>query len=415
MAKTKTTQSGKTTHGVPQTIDELLAVNSPDGIAFRQVIDTLGVTVPFTEAFIVSSVPRGGLQIVQPAKVPDVLVKAYAQDFHTEDRATFMTIAHKKPYRGTEAWGKEYPKSSYLRDFLLYNCNLYHMVAIPLTSPVFAGYPGALHLYRTHAEGAFTDAQIDILMKAAAKIDAACEQQRASRRPAHGASQAPWAHRLSSRFVVLDASLKPVFGADAFAKMDDRLRDQLLQHAEHRLANLTPRGDIPADRLQTPDSRGDLWTFRAVTFRKYPALSNGTVIFFCMQPESMDWATIRPGDFQADPEMVRLVPAIQFMRENFQDGPTLTAISRSVFLSPFHFHRRFTELFGLTPKHFLLECQIYEAKRQLMTHQKELAQIAKDCGFAHQSHFTSRFKQATGLTPTRWRRLAQDMQRDSTY
>ena len=405
----------KTAQTERHTIDELLAGKGTDGISFREVIDALGASVPFAEAFIVSSVPRGGLQIVQPARVPEVLVNAYAQDFHTEDRCTFLTIAHKKPYRGTEAWGKEYDKSSYLRDFLLYNCNLYHMVSIPLTGPVFVGYPGALHLYRLHAEGAFKDAEIDILMKAAAKIDAACDQQRASRRPAHGAFEAPWAHRLSSRFVVLDSAMKPVYGGDAFAKMDDRLRDQLLQHAEQRLGNLAPRGEIPADRLQVPDSRGDLWTFRAMTFRKFPALSHGTVIFFCMQPESLDWATIRPGDFLADQEMVRLVPAIQFMRENFQDGPTLTGIARSVYLSPFHFHRRFTSLFGLTPKHFLLECQIYEAKRQLMTHQKELSQIAADCGFAHQSHFTSRFKQATGLTPTRWRKLAQDMQRDSTY
>jgi AraC family transcriptional regulator len=82
-----------------------------------------------------------------------------------------------------------------------------------------------------------------------------------------------------------------------------------------------------------------------------------------------------------------------------------------VHLSPFHFHRRFAELLGLTPKHFLLECQIYEAKMQLLSKKKDLAQIATDCGFAHQSHFTSRFKQATGLTPTRWRRAAIDAQR----
>ena len=31
----------------------------------------------------------------------------------------------------------------------------------------------------------------------------------------------------------------------------------------------------------------------------------------------------------------------------------------------------------------------------------EIFRIARDCGFAHQSHFTSRFKQASGLTPTR--------------
>ena len=88
------------------------------------------------------------------------------------------------------------------------------------------------------------------------------------------------------------------------------------------------------------------------------------------------------------------------------DGPTLTEIARQVHLSPFHFHRRFAELLGLTPKHYLLECQITQAKQELLARKKELAQIATDCGFAHQSHFTSRFKQATGLTPTRWRRLA---------
>jgi AraC family transcriptional regulator len=38
-----------------------------------------------------------------------------------------------------------------------------------------------------------------------------------------------------------------------------------------------------------------------------------------------------------------------------------------------------------------------------------LAEIAAECGFAHQSHFTSRFKQATGLTPTRWRRFATEL------
>ena len=50
-------------------------------------------------------------------------------------------------------------------------------------------------------------------------------------------------------------------------------------------------------------------------------------------------------------------------------------------------------------------------KTELLAGQKELVDIAKNCGFAHQSHFTSRFKQATGLTPTRWRRSAQEAQR----
>ena len=139
---------------------------------------------------------------------------------------------------------------------------------------------------------------------------------------------------------------------------------------------------------------------------RYPALGDGTIVFFCLQPSCPEWGTVRPTDFQADPEVSRLVPALKFMQQEFHRSPTLVEISKTVHLSPFHFHRRFTELLGLTPKHFLLECQVHEAKSQLLAGEKELSQIAADCGFAHQSHFTSRFKQATGLTPTRWRRMA---------
>jgi AraC family transcriptional regulator len=126
-----------------------------------------------------------------------------------------------------------------------------------------------------------------------------------------------------------------------------------------------------------------------------------------MQPDCIEWGGVRPQDFGADPELSRLIPALKFMQQEFRRGPSLSEISGTVSLSPFHFHRRFTELLGLTPKQYMLACQIHEAKSELLAGEKELVQIAKDCGFAHQSHFTSRFKQATGLTPTRWRRMAQ--------
>jgi AraC-like DNA-binding protein len=170
---------------------------------------------------------------------------------------------------------------------------------------------------------------------------------------------------------------------------------------------------MTSDRVPLADSRGDLWNFRVVTHRTYPALADGPIVFFCLSPACCDWTILRPGDFQADNELSRLIPALKFMREEFHRGPTLVEIAKTVHLSPFHFHRRFTELLGITPKHFLLDCQIMQAKVDLLEGKKDLVKIATDCGFAHQSHFTSRFKQATGLTPTRWRRMAQDVSRGS--
>jgi len=187
--------------------------------------------------------------------------------------------------------------------------------------------------------------------------------------------------------------------------LDERLRQNILDDARRRFEHVNGR-DLVADRVPLPDSRGDLWNFRVVTHKEYPALSNGPVVFFCLQPACGDWHALRAVDFQADNEVARLIPALKFMREQFHRGPTLVEIAKTVHLSPFHFHRRFTELLGITPKHFLLDCQIQQAKKDLLERNKDLIKIATECGFAHQSHFTSRFKQATGLTPTRWRRMA---------
>ncbi len=215
---------------------------------------------------------------------------------------------------------------------------------------------------------------------------------------------ATWTPRAGSRQIVIGANLKPII-ADGLALLDQRISDQIHADARHRLQHLGSQS-MTSDRLALSDSTGQLRNFRAVAYKNYPALGEGAVVFYGALPGFCEWSSLRSADVSADPELARLVPAIQFMTEHFRRGPTLGEIAKHVHLSPFHFHRRFTELLGITPKHFLLECQIFQAKRMLYGRDTELADIAKFCGFAHQSHFTSRFKQFSGLTPTRWRKWA---------
>ena len=211
--------------------------------------------------------------------------------------------------------------------------------------------------------------------------------------------------RPNSRLFVFDDAGKQIFERADFATLDQRLRTLMAEETKARLNKLNGQL-VTADRVQLPDSRGDLWTFRVVTYSRYPGIADAPVVVFAMTPTCAEWSLVRPQDVAADAEMARLIPSLKFMRQEFHRGPTLTEIAKQVHLSPFHFHRRFAELLGLTPKHYMLECQINQAKQELVARKKDLAQVATDCGFAHQSHFTSRFKQATGLTPTRWRRLA---------
>ena len=375
----------------------------------RQLLDAAAKEIPLAEAMIVTTLPRESLQIAQPAKVSEGILKPYGKGLHAEDRLTWGAVLRRRVVTGEEAFKEgSFENSRYMKELLALN-QLRYAVAAPLNSPILEGFAGALHLYRTAEQGPFTHAQIEKVRGYAEQIDELSERTRKGRREKGPCPMTTLAPRPPARQFVFDEKLREMSADPSFEMLDARIRQQLLDHAKTRFGQLS--GEVTSDRLQVPSSRGDLWTFRVVTYKTYPALGHGKFVIFSLVPNCCEWAVVRATDFQADAELSRLIPALRFMQTEYKRSPTLNEIAKTVHLSPFHFHRRFAELLGLTPKHFLLECQIHEAKVQLLARKKDLAQIATDCGFAHQSHFTSRFKQATGLTPTRWRRAAQDAQR----
>ena len=370
-------------------------------------MELLEKTFPSDLAVVISTMPRGSLQLAQPAKLPEGVFKAYARDYHLEDRLSWRAILDQKPLRGADVFGAE---DRFVTEYLKPN-GLGFAAAAPLAAPVLDGYPGALHVYRPADAGDFTQEDLRTLGEIASQIDEAIEKARQTRHSGTRETSITLTPRPQGRLFVFDEHGKQRMPIGDFQSFDQRLRDSMAEEAKARLNKLD--GQLfNADRVQLPDSRGDLWTFRAVTYARYPGFGDGPFVIFCLQPTCAEWAVVRPVDLQADPELARLVPALKFMSQEFHRGPGLGEIARTVHLSPFHFHRRFAELLGLTPKHYLLECQINQAKVELLARKKELSQIATDCGFAHQSHFTSRFKQATGLTPTRWRRQANETNRE---
>jgi AraC-like DNA-binding protein len=370
--------------------------------AYRHFVEALARQISFSEAILLTTLPRGALQVVQPQKLSDNFLKAFSKVWHTEDNAAWGAILAGKAVRGDA--GSSFV-TTFLNDF-----GYQYVAAVPVVEPVLHGYVGALELHRTQEQGAFTNKDLEKLNDAAAEISETLQEIRQARSSGE-INGVDWVERPVQHQFVIDRHGSVILNQSAFDALDDRVRDQILLEARKCIQHLPEEGSI-TNRLLLPDNAGDHWTFNSVAYRSFPALGTGPVVFFCLLPACPDWSLLRPGDFSADPEMSRLVPALKFMEQEFHRGPTLTEIAKIVHLSPFHFHRRFTELFGLTPKHFLLECQIHDAKGHLLSGEKELTKIAADCGFAHQSHFTSRFKQATGLTPTRWRRMAHDRQTD---
>src|SRR5450432_3382844 len=382
-----------------------------DSANFTEILNEFKGEVRFAEALILTSLPRGGLQIVQPAEISESLLRNYSRNFQSQDRLTWQAIARGEAIRARNAWPVgEFEASEYYRE-LMQPSGLMYAAAAPLAAPVLDGYPGAVHIYRRAEDGAFTDDELRQLMAFAKELDQTIARTRSARLNSSCANE-PGKNWPAVHQFIFDATLRSPLPQTDTSALDAQLRQNILQDARKRLAHVNGEA-ILSDRVPLPDSRGDLWNFRVAIHRSYPALGDGPVAFFSLEPSCSDWSTLRPADFQADNEIARLIPAMKFMREEFHRGPTLVEIAKTVRLSPFHFHRRFTELLGITPKHFLLDCQIQQAKKDLLDRKKDLATISKECGFAHQSHFTSRFKQASGLTPTRWRRMASETKRDS--
>jgi AraC-like DNA-binding protein len=362
---------------------------------FRDLLERL----PFEQALIFTTMPRGGgLQLARAMRPVEAQSRAYSGAVASHDRLSWRALTLNAPVRGTDCWPDgEYSSTPFFSEFLR-PFGMYYSAAVNLAAPVLGGYPGVLLVLRSEESGDFSDSDLQTLAQFAE-----------TQAPGKAAikDNGPVPHRLEMAHFVFDAQGHPKTGAQTLASIDSKLRTEINDRVSHAPQQLNG-SEMQSDRISLPDSLGDLWNFRIAKHRRFPAISDGPVVFVGLQPECEDWSLVRPEDFAADPEVARLVPALHFMNAQYSRVPTLTEIARTVHLSPYHFHRRFTELLGITPKHYLLDCQIRQAKQLLVAKDKPLSEIAATCGFAHQSHFTSRFKQATGLTPTRWRRMATE-------
>jgi AraC-like DNA-binding protein len=83
----------------------------------------------------------------------------------------------------------------------------------------------------------------------------------------------------------------------------------------------------------------------------------------------------------------------------------LHRLGKAVRCSPFHLARQFNAVTGETIGRYLLRLRLALAVERLAEGERDLARLAVETGFAHHSHFTSRFRRTLGITPSRAREL----------
>ena len=83
----------------------------------------------------------------------------------------------------------------------------------------------------------------------------------------------------------------------------------------------------------------------------------------------------------------------------------LATIAKAVHCSPFHLARQFRTVTSTTIAQYLLRLRLFLAAERIAGGETNLSSLAIETGFAHQSHLTTRFHQAYGITPAASRKL----------
>jgi AraC-like DNA-binding protein len=90
---------------------------------------------------------------------------------------------------------------------------------------------------------------------------------------------------------------------------------------------------------------------------------------------------------------------------SLRDRVVVADLSKMTDLSTSHFARAFKYSFGMAPHAYILRRRVEQARRLMLETKLPLCQIALECGFSDQSHFSRVFQRLVGTSPNEWRRL----------
>jgi AraC family transcriptional regulator len=101
-------------------------------------------------------------------------------------------------------------------------------------------------------------------------------------------------------------------------------------------------------------------------------------------------------------EKMRL--AKELLAADLTKQPNLEPIARRCGMPVGRFVRLFRQATGLPPHRWLRAIRVQRAKELMGGSSLSLAQVAYECGFSDQSHFTRVFSAAVNMTPAAWRK-----------
>ena len=90
-----------------------------DQISCKQFLEAAKKALDCAQGVVITTVPRGDLQVAQPSDLSEPLLKAYYRGFHSEDCLTWQAMLKRKVVRPQDCWGKDaFRETPYFQEFV---------------------------------------------------------------------------------------------------------------------------------------------------------------------------------------------------------------------------------------------------------------------------------------------------------
>lgn len=102
----------------------------------------------------------------------------------------------------------------------------------------------------------------------------------------------------------------------------------------------------------------------------------------------------------------RWVPVVdEILRDQFASPITLEYLSKMTGLHPAHLSRDFSKYFSCNLGEYIRKLKVEKALSLMASQKQSFTEIAYECGFSDQSHFTRCFREINGINPSTHRKL----------
>ncbi|WP_088243462.1 AraC family transcriptional regulator [Calothrix rhizosoleniae] len=198
-------------------------------------------------------------------------------------------------------------------------------------------------------------------------------------------------YRWQEEVELIQLSLEPVKVSHAAPEIFDPDRVELVPQPYVNDPLLYQLGLTLKAELEQSGAKSKLYADSAATFVAVHLLKN--------------YATSKPRQeiYRGGLSQHQLQLAIDYIQAYLAEDICLDEIASYLNLSRYYFCRLFKQSTGSSPYQYVIKCRVERAKKLLKQGNLTLAEIALNCGFAHQSHFHHHFKRLTGMTPIQYR------------